>query len=201
MLDEIPDRPLMELEGINLLDSFMKKTKIYLEYGSGGSTIMAANLNISEIHTIDSDFSFMMAVKTKALKINSKLNLQLHYCDIGPVREWGNPIDTSKATSWSHYCIAGWKDFLDSQISPDLILIDGRFRVASFLASLLFGSPNCTILFDDYFGRSQYQVVEDYITHIERAGRMACFRIPQVIPDKRRSEILLDLLTYSTVCD
>jgi hypothetical protein len=179
----------------------MKKTKIYLEYGSGGSTIMAANLNISEIHTIDSDFSFMMAVKKKALDINSNLNLQLHYCDIGPVREWGNPIDKTKSASWSQYCIAGWSYFLDSHASPDLILIDGRFRVASFLASLLFASPNCIILFDDYFGRIQYQVVEKYITCIERAGRMACFLTPQFIDDKKRSNITLDLLKYSTNCD
>ena len=199
--DEIPDRPFMELEGINLLYSFMKKSKIYLEYGSGGSTIMAANLNISEVHTVDSDLSFMMAVKTKALKMNVNFNLTLHYCDIGQVREFGNPIDTTKASSWPKYCIACWNYFLDSHTGPDLILVDGRFRVACFLASLLLGGPNCIILFDDYFGRSQYQVVEDHIAYFKRSGRMACFRIPQVLNAHQRSKIMLDVLKYSAICD
>jgi hypothetical protein len=46
--------------------------------------------------------------------------------------------------------------------SIDLILIDGRFRVACCLKSFSLISDNCLIIFDDFLNRKQYHIVLDY---------------------------------------
>jgi hypothetical protein len=38
-------------------------------------------------------------------------------------------------------------------VKPDLVLIDGRFRLACFLHPLLAAAPGTPILFDDYTNR------------------------------------------------
>jgi len=55
-----------------------------------------------------------------------------------------------------------------------LVLVDGRFRVACVLESLLSLSPlsETQILLDDYVGRPEYAVVEEY-ADVKIVGRMA----------------------------
>jgi hypothetical protein len=62
--------------------------------------------------------------------------------------------------------------------TPDVILVDGRFRVACVLESLLnLGDQDaCTILLDDYVGRAHYRAVEAFVTVVELKGRMAVLR-------------------------
>ena len=62
---------------------------------------------------------------------------------------------------------------------PELVLIDGRFRVACFLFSLINGSPGTKIIFDDYVNRPHYHVVEEFIKPIETCGIQALFIIPK----------------------
>ena len=48
--------------------------------------------------------------------------------------------------------------------NPDLILIDGRFRVASTLYSILINeNDNCNYMFDDYLNRPFYHAIEKFI--------------------------------------
>jgi hypothetical protein len=57
-------------------------------------------------------------------------------------------------------------------------LIDGRFRVACVLESLLHLGPNttCNILVDDYAGRPHYKSIEEFGDLVAMHGRMAHFR-------------------------
>lgn len=50
----------------------------------------------------------------------------------------------------------------------DLILIDGRFRVACCLKCFDKISDECVIIFDDFLNRPQYHIVLDYYTIIEQ---------------------------------
>jgi hypothetical protein len=84
---------------------------------------------------------------------------------------------------------------LSSNQQPDLILIDGRFHIACFLASILLAKPGTIILFDDYFDRPNYHVVEKYIKPSAKAGRMAEFILNASF---NHSEALLDLLAHAT---
>jgi len=55
------------------------------------------------------------------------------------------------------------------------VSVDGRFRVASFLFSLLSARTGTTILFDDYMDRPNYFVVEEFCKLKEARGRMGVF--------------------------
>lgn len=192
---DIPLRPHMEDEGINLLEKHMANSNTYLEYGSGGSTVFAAIKGIPNIHSIDSDIGFLDAVKARALEQNSNASINLHPVNIGPTKEWGHPTDKSHADQWPKYSCAAWDFFLEKNINPDLILIDGRFRVACFLASLMFAKPGTVILFDDYFDRPGYHSVEKHLRPRSQAGRMAEFVVDASF---NTSKVLLDLLIAST---
>jgi hypothetical protein len=119
-----------------------------------------------------------------------------HHADIGPTREWGNPADRSKVHLWPRYCSGVWARIANERLpQPDLVLIDGRFRVACLLATLVMGRPGTRILFDDYFDRPAYHRVETWAMPIGRAGRMAEFIVPDLPADRT---IIAELLATST---
>lgn len=192
---DIPTTPHMEAEGISLLQTCLLKTKVFLEYGAGGSTVLAAKMGVEVIHSIDSDGSFLEAVRQRVAEFGSTKNIFVHYVDIGPTKEWGQPIDFAAANRWPKYCVAAWDTLLSQNSQPDLILIDGRFRVACFLASLVLSKPGTVILFDDYFDRPHYHLVEKHLRPTTRAGRMAKFIVDLSFS---RSQVLLDLVAHST---
>lgn len=192
---EIPRRPHMEPAGLELLTERLSSSTCFLEYGAGGSTVLAAEMGVPKIYSVESDRSFLFAVKEAVAEVAPATQLFDQYVDIGPTVEWGNPRDSSKAAKWPLYSSSIWSEIIAKcEDEPDLVLIDGRFRVASFLATLIFGRPGTTILFDDYLDRPHYHVVEKYLRPVGGAGRMAEFRTADPPP----REILLDLMAYST---
>jgi len=72
---------------------------MYLEYGSGGSTYLAAKLKKTFI-TIDSDKIFLDAVRKKIIRDGIYDDESQTYChaNIGPTKEWGQPIVLFKPT-------------------------------------------------------------------------------------------------------
>ena len=56
----------------------------------------------------------------------------------------------------------------EEQNSIDLILIDGRFRVACCLKCYDIINDNCLIIFDDFFKRQHYHIVLEYFDIIEK---------------------------------
>lgn len=192
---DISTIPHMEPEGIALLGERLKESVVYLEYGMGGSTVMAADLCVKEIHSVESDMAFLNAVKKRVAECHSKSKTYAYHIDIGPTKEWGFPLDNTFANCWPKYCIAAWDALLAQGRLPDLILIDGRFRVACFLASLLFSKLGAVILFDDYVDRPHYHVVEKHLQPSAREGRMAEFIVNSSFS---HSQVLLDLMVSST---
>ena len=64
-------------------------------------------------------------------------------------------------------------------VSPDVVLIDGRFRVCCFLTSLLNAKESATLIFDDYYkNRQHYHFIERFIKPDQRCGRQAFFTVP-----------------------
>ena len=71
--------------------------------------------------------------------------------------------------------MAYWQE--PGRIEPDLILIDGRFRLGCFLSAVLCTTRPVTILWDDYKGRGGYMAAERWFPVTEMIGRMARFEI------------------------
>ncbi|MGY6269841.1 O-linked N-acetylglucosamine transferase family protein [Achromobacter denitrificans] len=181
---DIPSVPHMEPEGQALLNERLRCAKVFLEYGSGGSSVLASGYPLTRIYSVDSDRSFLRAVADKVKATGAPEDRYLPiFADIGPTKAWGYPASMAKAALWPRYVGEVWNAMADRDETPDLILIDGRFRVASFLISALMAPAGCVILFDDYFDRAAYHVVERFIAPRRSAGRMAEFVVPARRPD------------------
>ena len=194
-VNDISAQPHMEPQGITLLKEHLYSARIYLEYGAGGSTMLAAESGVREIHTVESDSGFLAAVKDRVDHLGLPVHLQLHHVDIGPTGDWGVPTDRARASKWPNYCSLPWRRLGHRNKEIDLILIDGRFRVACFLLSLLNARAGTTILFDDYADRQHYHVVEKHLRPVLFAGRMAKFVVER---DRDLVSIATDALEYCT---
>jgi hypothetical protein len=99
----------------------------------------------------------------------------LHHGDIGPTTDWGRPASESQWRKFLNYPLSVWDR--SDLIHPDVVLIDGRFRVGCFLATLMRITRPVTILFDDYARRKPYHIVEEFCAPQARVGRMARFEV------------------------
>ena len=103
--------------------------------------------------------------------------LTTRFCDLGEIGSWGRP----KTYHYRHL-FSEYTDFLwNQEKTPDLVLVDGRFRVCSFLTCCKKAPPGTKIIFDDYLERPEYHVVEEYLKPLKVDARQALF----VIPDKK----------------
>ena len=176
----IPDTPAFDVEGDRYFTTRLPKARIYLEYGSGGSTILAAKSGV-RFKTVDSDPFFLRGVENKITSEFGSPNGEFIYCDIGMTKLWGFPIFTrlsaSRCNRWKRYPLAPWLN-QDASFLPDLVLIDGRFRVACALATIkyLTNKVSFEILVDDYGDRPEFREIEKYAELSSMQGRMAVFK-------------------------
>lgn len=174
MSDDLPLHPHMDADGLARFHSAVAASRCYLEYGSGGSTIHANTVaRVPAIITVESDREWAQRVAGALDKQASRVFIA--HCDIGETGEWGAPKNTRKAHNFWQYIVAPWDLAKKHGQFPDTVLIDGRFRVACFLYSLLASRVGTTILFDDYFDRPEYFVVEEFCPLESRHGRMGVF--------------------------
>ncbi len=173
---ETPRRLVMDKLSIAPFENHLRKAKVYLEFGSGGSTIRACELGVPEIHTVETSKDFLDEVIEDCNAIGYKGTIHPHFIDIGPTKSWGYPVSRKSSGRWPAYYVSPWKSLEEQDKSPDLILVDGRFRVAVFLYSLLMAKIGTTILVDDYAKRGHYHLIEQIIKPVGFHGRMAEFR-------------------------
>lgn len=184
---DVPAEPHFDSESTAYFREQIAKARNYLEYGSGGSTILA-NQVVTNLVSVDSDASFLGDVRRKLDEHERRAMIKLIHVNIGLTEHWGMPVFTKptrrRLRRWEEYAKAPWRYFRTIGQQPDLVLVDGRFRVACVLESLLSLSPLSTtqILLDDYVGRPHYDVVEQF-ADIELAGRMAILR-PRKLLDR-----------------
>ncbi|MBI1217417.1 MAG: hypothetical protein GC186_02615 [Rhodobacteraceae bacterium] len=160
-----------------------------LEYGSGGSTVLAAEMPGKAIHSVESDADWVAMMRAWFAENPPASQPVLHHADIGPTRDWGHPADDSGFRRWPGYALSVW-DRPDFQ-HPDVVLVDGRFRVACLLVTAFRITRPVTALFDDYAGRRFYHGVEDFLRPSALIGRMARFDlVPQPVPADRLGWII-----------
>ena len=167
----VKDLPFEEYMGDrwSLLRASLDGAGRYLEYGCGLSSEFVASNYDCQIRSVETSREW-------AEKIQASLGQRAHIfpVDLGPVGPWGRPESYSHRRQFTEYCEAGFKDDYD----PNVVLIDGRFRVAVFLTALLRVSPGAQIIFDDYPDRPYYHVVEEIISPVELSEHQAKFICP-----------------------
>jgi hypothetical protein len=189
------DLPHMEAEGIQLWAEIAGYTNCYLEYGAGKSTIFIAKyLAPKKIVAIDSSLPWLNKILSTLVEEGKSASTSLLHADVGEVGDWGVPKSDSHFRTHYLYFSLPWQFCRQQGLNPTCILIDGRFRVACFLFSLLAADVGTRILFDDYTDRPEYHVVSQFLKPIRVAGRMALFEVTEA---RDISEIARVLLTYS----
>lgn len=186
---DLPGAPVLTLppEEAKVLRSAYATANVILEYGSGGSTAIAAAMPDKTIFSVENDIGWSKNLQKWFTDFPPAANVNIHTVNIGPTREWGLPADESGWRKYYHYPTSVWDrpDFKH----PDLILIDGRFRAACFVTAALRITEPVTVLWDDYLTRRAYHEVERYIPKTSLHGRMARF-------DLTPGTLSLDNLTW-----
>ena len=170
-----------------LFKKYLKNCKIYFEYGVGDSTIWALNNTSSRIISVDTDKKWINKIDIS----KNKKRININWINLGKTENWGRPKSYEYRKHFIEYISNVWK----FNLKADVILIDGRFRVACFLFSLINAKADSKIIFDDYMDRSHYHVVEEILEVYENCGRQVIFRVPRVF-DKRLAEELLQNFIY-----
>ena len=155
-----------------LFKSLIKDVNTYFEYGCGESTEFMYRHSNCKILAVDTSKFWVEKIKSiSTLDKEKRLNLQ--WIDVGGVAEWGYPTSFKMRENFKDY--ANW--FWRQNEIPDLVLIDGRFRVFCFLTSLKFAPIGTKIIFDDYTNRPLYHLVEEFSAILDKCGRQALFEV------------------------
>lgn len=147
----------------------------YLEFGSGGSTLLAARLIAGEVMSVESSPGWRMRVLAQGV-LRGLTEFRIHWGNVGPVGDWGYP--QTRGVSGVPYFDAPWlQGELKFLAGLDTCLVDGRFRVACAIATVLRCSSLRTLLVDDYADREHYHVLSDLLGKPRLRGRLAEFNI------------------------
>ena len=169
-----------DTERLALTDA-LQNAHTYLEFGMGGSTTLAAWLKVENIIANESSQEWRDKIAAEIAQIDTRSDLALLFANIGETGAWGFPDNTQHQTQWPHYYTDAWAAIRTRALSPDLVLIDGRFRVPCFLYSLLNLKPGAVILWDDYLNRPEYHLIENHLAPNAYHGNMARFVVPATV--------------------
>ena len=195
MSDEAPTLHMPEAEAEAVRTAYRSASRI-IEYGTGGSTLFAANETGATLLGIESDAAW---VEKLGGWLNSNQSCRegifVRHVDIGPVGAWGIPKDSSRYQNYPAYPLSPWIDpapGLDpAQDPPDLVFIDGRFRLACFAATVLNATAPLTVLWDDYRRRPGYHRAEELADRPTMIGRMARFEIEPRTLSRREVNMII----------
>ena len=196
MLTEAPiERPEMTLPEAEAdwVRAAYADAGVILEYGSGGSTVMAAEMPGKTIFSVESDKKWAGMMQDWFAANPPASEVHIVPVHVGPTKRWGVPTDPGQMYRWPRYPLKIWD--AETFRHPDVVLIDGRFRAGCLLATLFRITRPVSVYFDDYIRRSKYRVVEEFAKPVETRGRMVRFDLePTPIPPER----LLDIMTIFT---
>jgi hypothetical protein len=151
----------------NLLD----RARSVVEFGAGGSTLYAVSRGVPRIVSVESHPGWIKRLRSNAEIVAAEMEerLTLIHADVGPVTRYGAPADASKIHKWSGYPLAPW----ESCRQPDLVLVDGRFRVACIAQAVLHCGRASSIAVHDFWTRPGYHealAVLEWVSSVDSLG-------------------------------
>lgn len=160
---------------LDLLHKHLDSCVRYLEFGSGESTLYAANCpSILKIDSVESSQPFVdnhLKRQDIIIKALDQKKLVFHVIDIGEVNLWGGPLNPVKRHLWPNYSLS----VFHQESKHDLALIDGRFRVSCTLNSILNTPDYCKIIIHDFWDRPHYHILLRYLQVIEQIDTLGVF--------------------------
>ncbi|MDP5346992.1 MAG: hypothetical protein NWQ32_01190, partial [Paracoccaceae bacterium] len=129
------------------------QAEVILEYGSGGSTVMAAEMG-KRVTSVESDQAWAQMMRDWFAANPPKGQVSIVWSDIGPTKEWGHPVDDSAWKQFPAYPLAVWDR--PDLAHPDVVLVDGRFRMGCALATAYRITRPIPLYYDDYANRPRH---------------------------------------------
>lgn len=155
-----------------VLEAALKASSFFLEFGCGGSTQFARSVSKGRIVSIETDEGWVQ--KVRELVPLREEDAILH-ANIGPVKSYGHPKDLLQQ---AHLFSTYWNVFQLLNHTPDLILVDGRFRVATCLRCAV-RYPTARILFHDFTIRPEYHSILNFLTIISTTNTLVELRLKE----------------------
>ena len=168
--------PYFAANDLIMFYKYLNNCTTYFEFGCGGSTFQASSrTNIQKVYSVESDKDWVMKVINSVNQ--SKVTIFYTNLETKP-KTWGYPGSNCTDASKKLYSdrILHLSPSLQEKI--DLVLIDGRFRVACCLKTFNAVSSTAVIVFDDFLDRPHYFEVLNYFDVIDQTSdkRMAVLK-------------------------
>ncbi len=190
---EFPLLPRMSDGEMGCFARALAGKKTVVEYGCGGSTLFALQQGVSRIFSVESDPQWI-----ERLRAHSQLSAAVQsaevtffHADLGPVGDWGFPRDGSRFLFWPLYWRSVWSQIPQPQ-DVDLVLIDGRFRVACTLFSLMQARRDTVFVIHDFWSRPHYEIVTQFLNCIDACEDIAVFVKKQPLDWPKLATALVD---------
>jgi hypothetical protein len=171
----------------------------YGEFGLGGSTLEAVRRDFAMLVSVESDAGWLAAAAghPELAAAIAAGRLTLRHGDIGPVADWGRPRDRAAIDGWPGYVAGFWEEWSRRGAAPDLVFVDGRFRVAAALSALLRSeaAPPAVLVHDmDLEQRPHYGALLDFL---EPAGQAETLWLLRPRPGADRAALLATVLRHA----
>ncbi len=178
-------KPRMDPEELALFERVLASgRRHYAEFGTGGSTLLASRAGFETLVGVESDAEWARKVREDPAiaPLVAAGRASILHADIGPVGEWGSPVGRSMAERWPRYLATMWAEWDRRGLFPDLVLVDGRFRVACCLSVALLAAATrqapLVLLHDVQDVRPAYRRVFDAF-HLEEQAGTLCVLSPR----------------------
>lgn len=165
----------------------VRSKSVYGEYGVGKSTEWVAKNTEATILAVDTSEAWVASV---AKSLGASHRHEVLWVDVGPLGAWGRPTSYERSDHFVDYVESIWQ----RGAVPEVVLVDGRWRVACFLTSLLRAPAGTPIIFDDYVGRPAYHIVERFVRPSATCGRQARFEVPASFDRDAATELRIAFL-------
>lgn len=183
-----PELTMPDVEAAHLCAAYAEASVI-LEYGVGGSTIMAAEMAGKTITSIETDQLWVDTLNNWFEQNPCPSSPDIIWANIGKTKAWGRPVNEDSWREYAKYPLEIWS--LEDIPHPDVVLVDGRFRAGCVLATAFHCKRETRVLVDDYSRRSSYHAIEKILGAPRLVGRLAEFEItPTPIPAEHLLEII-----------
>lgn len=129
------------------------------------------------LYSVDSDRQWLEKLLENAVVracLKAKRWTPIH-AGIGHITDWGQPAIEQPDLVWLNYHQHCWQTIADRKF--DMILIDGRFRVACVCQCLLrCGLKDVVMVIHDFWNRPHYHGVLDFLQLEDKADTLGVFR-------------------------
>ena len=184
MADDVPRlRPAMNGKEIKKLASYMAGAKSYVEFGCGGSTLLAVQSPVERAWSVESDIGWIDRIRShpEIASAEASGRLKLLHVDIGPTKGYGYPtrpwwlrLIGGGRGKWPAYYESIWS--LAAPAEADLFLVDGRFRVACGLSVAARCRDEALVAVHDFNNRPEYQTLLEVYDKVDEVRNLVILK-------------------------